>query len=90
MTRPEEQGLVSTAADLIAKVPLGVRSFQLSVALRDIWELIGASNRYIVAREPWKLAKDPARRAELETSLFVSADTLRVVDALHTRGLFTG
>ena len=82
LARPEEQGLVSAATDLIAKVPPAVRSFQLSVALRDIWELIGASNRYIVAREPWKLAKDPARRAELETSLFVSADTLRVVAEL--------
>ena len=82
MARPEEQGLVGAAADLIAKVPSAVRSFQLSVALRDIWELVGASNRYIVTREPWKLAKDPARRAELETSLFVSADTLRVVAEL--------
>ena len=42
-----------------------VESFQLSAALRDIWDLIGAINRYIVAREPWKLAKDAdqARRA---------------------------
>ena len=82
LARPEEQNLVGAAAELITKVPSAVRGFQLSVALRDIWELVGASNRYIVAREPWKLAKDPGRRAELETSLFVSADTLRVVAEL--------
>ncbi len=41
-------------------------SFQLSVALRDIWELIGGVNRYIVLREPWKLAKGSADPRELE------------------------
>ena len=40
--------------------------------------MIGATNRYIVTREPWTLAKAADRRAELETALFVAADTLRV------------
>jgi methionyl-tRNA synthetase len=59
-----------------------MRSFQLNVALREIWDVIGASNRYIVTREPWKLAKDDTKRAELETALYVAADTLRVIAEL--------
>src|SRR5262249_6316827 len=50
--------------------------------LREIWVVIGATNRYIVVREPWKLAKTDQQRAELETVLYVSADALRIVAEL--------
>ncbi len=82
LDRPEEQGLLSLVDALPARVADAVRTFQLSAALRDIWEVIAATNRYIVAREPWKLAKAPERRAELETALYVPADALRVVAEL--------
>jgi methionyl-tRNA synthetase len=59
-----------------------IKDFQLSPALREIWELIAATNRYIVTREPWALAKDPAKAAELHTALFVAADTVRIVAEL--------
>ena len=59
-----------------------VDDFQLSLALREIWEAIGAANRYIVTREPWVLAKDPARRAELDTALGLTADAVRVIAEL--------
>jgi len=44
--------------------------------------VIGATNRYIVTREPWALARAADRRAELETALFVAADTLLVLAEL--------
>jgi methionyl-tRNA synthetase len=80
--REPEQILGQSVDALIASVPASVRGFQLSAALRDIWEVIGATNRYIVTREPWALAKSPDRRAELETALVVAADTLRVIAEL--------
>jgi methionyl-tRNA synthetase len=82
LSRPEEQAVRDAASKLVDSVRQAIQRFELSVALRDIWELVGATNRYIVAREPWKLAKDPERRAELETSLYVPADALRVVAEL--------
>ncbi|MFN7981032.1 MAG: methionine--tRNA ligase [Vicinamibacterales bacterium] len=82
LDRPEEQALLAATSALTTSVPDAVRGFQLSVALREIWDVIGATNRYIVVREPWRLAKDPSRRAELETSLYATADTLRVVAEL--------
>jgi methionyl-tRNA synthetase len=37
-----------------------------SRALEAIWELVRGANRYVDAAGPWTLAKDPARRGELE------------------------
>jgi methionyl-tRNA synthetase len=80
--REPEQVLGLSVDALIGSVPASVRGFQTSAALRDIWDMIGATNRYIVTREPWALAKAADRRAELETALFVAADTLRVIAEL--------
>jgi methionyl-tRNA synthetase len=80
--RTEEQALETAVSALVDSVKASIRSFQLNVALREIWEVISASNRYIVTREPWKLAKDDTKRAELETALYVAADTLRVIAEL--------
>ena len=79
---PAERELRASVEGLIVQVKRSARSLQLSSALRDIWDVIGATNRYIVAREPWRLAKDAARRADLETALYTTADTLRVLAEL--------
>lgn len=60
----------------------GIDAFEISLALQDIWELIGRVNKYIVRREPWALARTPAQRPLLETTLFHAADALRVIAAL--------
>jgi methionyl-tRNA synthetase len=57
-------------------------SFQITIALQETWELIRRLNKYIVEREPWALAKDPEKRATLDTTLYVAADALRVIAAL--------
>ena len=67
---------------LIPSVKTHVTRFQLSFALKEIWDAIGAINRYIVANEPWKIAKDPARRDQLNTTLYLVADGLRVIGEL--------
>ena len=82
LEREDERAVMAAASSLIGQVKMAVTGFQLSVALRDIWDLVGATNRYIVAREPWRLAKDEDRRAELETSLYVPADALRIIAEL--------
>ena len=81
-SRKEELELGVALDGLIESVKSAIGSFQFSSALREIWELIGATNRYIVTREPWVVAKDPAKRDELETALHVSADAVRVIAEL--------
>ena len=80
--RQPERDVCADADDLVGRVKGSVAAFQLSAALRDIWELIGSLNRYIVLREPWKLAKNTADRRELNTALYVSADLLSTVAEL--------
>jgi methionyl-tRNA synthetase len=71
----------SSAAAIAGAIAEAVR-FDFSAALRGVWELISVVNRYIVAREPWSLAKATASRPLLETTLYHAADALRVVAAL--------
>src|SRR6185295_15709415 len=37
-----------------------------SKALEAIWELVRGANRYVDTAGPWTLAKDPAKKAELD------------------------
>jgi methionyl-tRNA synthetase len=80
--REAETTLRQGVEGLIQTVKGAMESFQLSYALRETWDVIGLTNRYIVTREPWKLAKDPAKHDELDTTLYVAADTLRVIGEL--------
>jgi methionyl-tRNA synthetase len=74
--------LHKTAAATIARTLGDATRFDFSAALRSTWELIAALNRYVVAREPWALAKTPESRPLLETTLYIAADALRIVTAL--------
>jgi methionyl-tRNA synthetase len=82
LTREPEERLAALA-DSVAGARAGwFDSFALSSQLRSVWELIAETNRFIVTREPWALAKDPARTAELHAALYVAADTVRIVAEL--------
>lgn len=54
-------------------------------ALGTVWQLIAATNKYIVEVEPWTLAKqakevgDQTAHARLATSLYVMAESLRLI-----------
>ena len=51
-------------------------------ALAEVWKLIGAANRGIVEAAPWELAKDPARRQELEKLLYTCLERVRAAAVL--------
>ncbi len=79
----EDSALTRQLRELIPSVQSRMgESFQFSMALRDIWDVISATNRYIASREPWSLAKDDSKRDELNGVLYQSADVLRVVAGL--------
>ena len=74
--------LQRACANAISAVARSFDAFQISAALQETWDLIGKLNKYIVEREPWALAKDPAKRATLEATLYVAGDALRVIASL--------
>jgi len=47
-----------------------------------VWAIVDRANAYLVEKEPWKLAKDPADADELAGVLYASAETLRIVAVL--------
>jgi methionyl-tRNA synthetase len=56
-------------------------AFEFSKGLETIWGLIGAVDKYIVTRAPWKQVKnDPPE--QLDETLYTAADALRIVTAL--------
>jgi methionyl-tRNA synthetase len=66
----------------IAAVKANFQAYQLSLALQDTWTLVRHVNKYIVEREPWKLAKDVTNTDLLNQTLYRGADALRVIAAL--------
>jgi methionyl-tRNA synthetase len=48
----------------------------------SVWEIVGRANHYLVEKEPWKVAKDTGRRAELGSILYAAAEALRILAVL--------
>jgi methionyl-tRNA synthetase len=55
---------------------------RFSDALASIFALVEEANRHFQRTQPWQLAKDPAKRAELEGSLYAGLEALRLVGYL--------
>ncbi len=58
--------LAALAVKCKAEAERHFEAFAPSRALESIWEFIRGANRYVDAAGAWTLAKDPARRGELE------------------------
>jgi methionyl-tRNA synthetase len=56
--------------------------YQFTRVLEEIWRLITDVDLLISEQKPWALAEDSSKRAQLETVLWIAADTLRVVAVL--------
>jgi len=66
----------------IQQVHAFYEQYQFTRVLEEIWRLITDVDLLISEQKPWVLAEDPAKRAQLETVLWIAADTLRVVAVL--------
>ena len=77
-------GLPGLAAMCIADAVGHYRKFAFSRALESAWSLLARVDKYIVEHKPWVLAKsgETAARAELDTTLYNTAEALRVAAAL--------
>lgn len=74
--------LEATANALAATVEKDMDALQFSVALTDIWKLVGDCNKYIDATAPWVLAKDEANKERLGTVMYHLAECVRIVAVL--------
>src|ERR671918_548969 len=74
--------LPDTVASVIERYSAAMDEVALTTAVTAVWDVVDEANQYLVEREPWKLAKDPARREELASVLYAAAESLRVLAIL--------
>lgn len=55
---------------------------QFSSALASVWRLISRANKYIDETEPWKIAKEEDKQAELASVMIHLAESLRIAASL--------
>jgi len=58
------------------------RVYDFSGGLAAVWGLVSEVNRFLVAKEPWRLASDPERRTERAAVLYQAAEAIRIVGLL--------
>jgi len=78
----EDQPLIDRALKLLPEVEELFRGLQFHKALLSIWEFVGMTNKYIVAQEPWTLAKDPDKKDRLQTVLYTVLEAIRFISVL--------
>ena len=54
----------------------------LHEATAAAFRLVSATNEFVAANQPWALAKDPAREAELTGVLYDAAEAVRIAAVL--------
>jgi methionyl-tRNA synthetase len=69
-------------AEKIQQIRALYEQYQFTRVLEEIWRLITDVDLLISEQKPWALAEDEGKRAQLETVLWIAADTLRVVTVL--------
>jgi len=76
---PAEQPVHSAAEQLYNTAPEAMDLCRFHAYLEKVIALTAAANRYIDATEPFRLAKDPARRDRLGTILYTCAEAVRII-----------
>src|SRR5436190_14555517 len=78
---PEISALANDTVDIVQQT---FNRFEFSKGIEAVWSLISAVDKFIVKQAPWKLARltdDESQRA-LDTTLYTSAEALRIATAL--------
>lgn len=72
-----DRELKGVAERVPEEVEQALENFEFARALSSIWQLIGRANKYIEETAPWALARDPEKRARLNTVLYNLAESIR-------------
>ena len=77
-----DRAIAALAGQTIHAAEAAFGRFEFSRGLESVWGLISAVDKFIVQQAPWKLAKQPHAEAQLNTTLYTSAEALRIATAL--------
>ncbi|GLL52193.1 methionine--tRNA ligase [Tetragenococcus halophilus] len=79
---PYDSELSTTAANVVGRYREAMDDMEFSTALSEVWVLISRANKYIDETEPWKLAKEEDKKAELNSVMVHLAENLRITAIL--------
>ncbi len=82
-----ETPLIEKFRSLPGEYEKHMNELQFSVALSDVWKLVGELNRYIDLTTPWILAKTDEGKERLKTVLYTLAECVRGVAILITAAM---
>lgn len=77
-----DKDLEKTYADTLEQYREHMNKFEFPEALASVWAFISRANKYIDETQPWVLAKDDAKKAELQSVLGHLAESLRLIALL--------
>lgn len=77
-----DNALIDLASQTSARVQGHMDELQYSLALQDIWQLIGECNRYIDNNAPWVLVKTEEGKERLKNVMYVLCECIRIVAIL--------
>ena len=77
-----DQPLLALANETPVKAAKHMDELQFSLALQDIWQLVGDCNKYIDLNAPWVLAKTPEGVERLKNVLYALCECIRFVAVL--------
>jgi methionyl-tRNA synthetase len=78
-TYPDDGGLFAQGAAAGKAIAEAYEACDYSRAMRLIMELADRANPYVDGKEPWKIAKDPGRAAELQDVCTVALNLFRQI-----------
>ena len=74
----QDSGLLDAAAGLRGRFEEQMEKYAFQNALAQVFQVIGRANKYIDENEPWRLAKDEARKPRLARVLYNLLETIRI------------
>jgi len=79
----QDLALQDLAVSTVQDADAAMVRLDFSAGIVAVKEFIDAVNMYLTETEPWKLAKDPANAARVNTILYVVCEALRIVAVLY-------
>ena len=78
----DEPALAATVQKAVTEADAAIDRIDLQGAILAAMDLVRAVNNYVTDNEPWKVAKDESRAADLDRILYATAESLRVLAVL--------
>ncbi len=77
-----DAGLSAMLTETVAKADAAICALDFQGGINAIMEFCKRANGYVTEKEPWAIAKDPARNAELFEVLYNTAESVRALAVL--------